>query len=625
MFSFLNSGILAVAAAAVIPLIIYLFAKKKPQKVIFSSIRHILQTQKSEKRKINLQDILLLMIRTLIILLTILAISRPTINLPWIKSSASHPKTAVAIVLDNSYSMNYLVDTETEFAKAKQIVNQINQQISASDAAVLFTLDDNWNQLNSFLNYGKLPAEKIQNVKLTADPMDFGSVLQTASKLIKKSHYSNREIYVISDLQQKEIPKLEEQILYIPVSQVTDPINISCQKASFQADIVDNDYKVTAELVNHSDYEQKDIVYSLFLNGATVSEKVTNLQPKQTKKVEFQLQLTTPGSYTGYINVREERLTYDNRSYFSFKFTPEPSTILLTDHPVPSALKAFLSVYTSNFIIQNLEEYNEAELLACDNLLVALSYCSQRTDLLLQKLAEINKNYLFLTNAELSDNCREIILEEFNTKTLGFTREETLISDVDKFHPVVKMLENKSLAPLRNYWQTETNARVILAGSNWPLAVENNGNILILFELTKANSQFLVNSAFPIFMNNSLQFTQLQNSYNRQLKLGSAFKVQADEIVLPDGNKLETKQDLYYTSQPGIYTTASRKYAVNLKYSESDFKEIEFPKYIKVLNENWPQQIFTSRYGYEIWKLILIVVLLLFIWEMLLVKKRENR
>jgi hypothetical protein len=49
MFSFLNSGILALAATAIIPLLIYLFAKKKPQKVVFSSIKHILQTQKSEK------------------------------------------------------------------------------------------------------------------------------------------------------------------------------------------------------------------------------------------------------------------------------------------------------------------------------------------------------------------------------------------------------------------------------------------------------------------------------------------------------------------------------------------------------------------------------------------------
>ncbi|HCX72616.1 MAG TPA: hypothetical protein DHM37_02765, partial [Candidatus Cloacimonas sp.] len=164
MFSFLNSGILALAATAIIPLLIYLFAKKKPQKVVFSSIKHILQTQKSEKRKINLQDILLLIIRTLIILLTILAISRPAIKLTWAHSSTSHPKTAVAIVLDNSYSMDYLVDTQTEFEKAKQIAQQINSKISNTDAVVLLTLNPNWNQLNSYLHYGKLPAKKIQKI-----------------------------------------------------------------------------------------------------------------------------------------------------------------------------------------------------------------------------------------------------------------------------------------------------------------------------------------------------------------------------------------------------------------------------------------------------------------------------
>jgi Xaa-Pro aminopeptidase len=112
---------------------------------------------------------------------------------------------------------------------------------------------------------------------------------------------------------------------------------------------------------------------------------------------------------------------------------------------------------------------------------------------------------------------------------------------------------------------------------------------------------------------------------NNQLQLGSGFVVHEEEVVLPEGDKLQIKTNRYFPQEPGIYTSGTQKYAVNLKYSESDFKLIKFPETVKVAKNNWQQYIFTSRYGYEIWKLVLILVLLLFIWEMFLVKKREKR
>ncbi|HCM16181.1 MAG TPA: hypothetical protein DHW79_09625, partial [Candidatus Cloacimonas sp.] len=41
--SFLNAGLLFFAAATVLPLLIWLLAKKKPRRIIFSSLRFIIQ------------------------------------------------------------------------------------------------------------------------------------------------------------------------------------------------------------------------------------------------------------------------------------------------------------------------------------------------------------------------------------------------------------------------------------------------------------------------------------------------------------------------------------------------------------------------------------------------------
>ncbi|MBC8416343.1 MAG: BatA domain-containing protein [Candidatus Cloacimonetes bacterium] len=48
--SFLNSGILFLTAAIILPVLIYLFARKKPHRIVFSSIRFIKESQQKQRK-----------------------------------------------------------------------------------------------------------------------------------------------------------------------------------------------------------------------------------------------------------------------------------------------------------------------------------------------------------------------------------------------------------------------------------------------------------------------------------------------------------------------------------------------------------------------------------------------
>jgi hypothetical protein len=78
--SFLNSGLLILATATVLPLLIWLLAKKKPRRIMFSSLRFIRLSKEQKKNRTKLKDILLLIIRMLIILLVVLAAARPLLK-----------------------------------------------------------------------------------------------------------------------------------------------------------------------------------------------------------------------------------------------------------------------------------------------------------------------------------------------------------------------------------------------------------------------------------------------------------------------------------------------------------------------------------------------------------------
>ncbi|MGC9362859.1 MAG: BatA domain-containing protein, partial [Candidatus Syntrophosphaera sp.] len=83
--SFLNSGLLLFTAATVLPLLIWLLAKKKPKRVVFPTLRFIKASQEQEKKRSKLKNIILLIIRMLIILLVTLAATRPLLRSSGLK------------------------------------------------------------------------------------------------------------------------------------------------------------------------------------------------------------------------------------------------------------------------------------------------------------------------------------------------------------------------------------------------------------------------------------------------------------------------------------------------------------------------------------------------------------
>jgi hypothetical protein len=97
--------------------------------------------------------------------------------------------------------------------------------------------------------------------------------------------------------------------------------------------------------------------------------------------------------------------------------------------------------------------------------------------------------------------------------------------------------------------------------------------------------------------------------------------------MLPDGNMITTKKAFYSPTTPGIYVNNDNAIAVNLDYVESNFIRWENLKVnnLYLLNDDWEDKILQSRYGFELWKFLLIAALLLYVLEMLIVKGEERK
>jgi hypothetical protein len=96
----LNPIFLGAAVAVAIPIFLHLFQRHEAKRFSFPALRYLERTEREHARRIKLRQLLLLLTRVAILLLLVGAGAR----LVFGGRGASHPPTAVAIVLDNSLS-----------------------------------------------------------------------------------------------------------------------------------------------------------------------------------------------------------------------------------------------------------------------------------------------------------------------------------------------------------------------------------------------------------------------------------------------------------------------------------------------------------------------------------------
>src|SRR5437763_15197079 len=104
--SFLNPILAGLGLIAVsIPIIIHLLNKRKFEKVVWAAMRFLKVSVEQNQRRIQIEDMLLLALRCLLLLLLGLALARPTIKSFGGGGWFGQQKVTAVVLLDNSYSM----------------------------------------------------------------------------------------------------------------------------------------------------------------------------------------------------------------------------------------------------------------------------------------------------------------------------------------------------------------------------------------------------------------------------------------------------------------------------------------------------------------------------------------
>lgn len=201
--TFLNPLVLISLAAASIPLILHLLNLRKPRTIEFSTLAFLKELQQSSIRRLKLRQIFLLILRTALIVFIVLAFARPVLRGSIVGTIASHAHTSVVLILDNTFSMFAADERGERFKQAKELSLQLIQMLKEGDEGSVLRLSDLPLPTMEIMTHDGSELQKIideSRLILVSGSLDDG--LRLAAKMFARSHNANKEVYVISDMQQ---------------------------------------------------------------------------------------------------------------------------------------------------------------------------------------------------------------------------------------------------------------------------------------------------------------------------------------------------------------------------------------------------------------------------------------
>ena len=646
--TFLNTGILLAATATIIPLLIHLFIKNKPQKIVFSSLKFLREIIEEKKKKMTLNQLLLLILRMLIILFTIFAISRPVLRLPFIQRTNFHPPTAVAFILDTSPSMDYVIDQKTQIQHGIEIIKSIQDEMNNRDASYFLTSNSLNNNLRSRLIYGLIPDRDFHDINFTWTPEPMIRLINQAQEELEQSRFLHKEIYVVSDMQFTELPsELNVPVSFISTFTDSIRVNLSIENVSVKKELISGALQRIAEfdVVNYSPLNQRDQIVRIHLNGTTVSEKMVDLAPYERKTDFFAINNESLEWNTGWVEVRNDRFLPDNRGYFTFYSDPEPKIGIITDILGTNGLPRHIEVLADIFLgLDGRIEYINPDNMQLSDytkyhfLIFHLRDYNRRIQALISELRRQDLQSMFLLNPNMNEASRQFFHSYFGIELTplarsgqesinAFNRWHRIIGDFD-FNSQLNLQVNPSFIA-----SLGVNNNPLINTSLTPLVIENN-NIFINIDFSVTGQNFFSHPSFPIIIYRSFSWISKFDGAMNQYLIGDSFRNNQGLLISPSSEDYDASITSFRFNQPGIWTYREISgdisyFAVNMYDYENQSQHnpmhnIEIEN-VSVLGNDFQGNVLQQDKGNEIWKMLLWAVVMFLLVEMTMIWIMENR
>ncbi len=289
--AFLNPILAFLGIAAVsVPILIHLLNKRKYDRVVWAAMRFLKVSVEENQRRIQIEDLLLLLLRCLMLVFLGLALARPTLGCA--NALLGDRTVNAVIVLDNSYSMSATDGVKSRFDQAKSAADQVLNTMPNGSVVALVLASDLANPVIPEPTYDLSKVRRtIQEARLTSRGSNLLPSIDQALKMLEGRSVLRKEVYVFTDGQLiawKQIGQVHKLLearrkdvkssVVLVGSHEEDNLAVSNLRMASGIAAVDRELRFEAEVHNYGSKLAENVRVTLRVDSAEPSDEQTIAQ-----------------------------------------------------------------------------------------------------------------------------------------------------------------------------------------------------------------------------------------------------------------------------------------------------------------------------------------------------------
>jgi hypothetical protein len=200
--AFANPALLWGLGAASLPIIIHLLNRRKYREMPWAAMRFLLAALQRNRRRVQVEQWLLLAIRTLIVILVVAAMARPVLERLGAGLIPIGGRTHWVIALDGSLSMGHNPGQASRFDSAKALAAQLVKAADQGDGVSLVLLGDPPRAVIGAPAFSRdAVLRELDELAGTHGALDVTASFETIEEVLAASAIPTKDVVVVTDLQ----------------------------------------------------------------------------------------------------------------------------------------------------------------------------------------------------------------------------------------------------------------------------------------------------------------------------------------------------------------------------------------------------------------------------------------
>jgi von Willebrand factor type A domain/Aerotolerance regulator N-terminal len=341
----LLAGILAVAS----PIIIHLLARKQIKKVVWAAMRFLQASVARNQHRMDLEDIILLILRCALLVLLALALARPSFKKGGFGSFQSGGGVAAVLLLDNSGSMAQTDGAVSAFQNARTAGEAVLDALPNGSSAAVWLVSD--------LVKGVIPEpsrdfalarKAVRQAQRSDRSTDLQPALRQAIDVLKRQKAPGKEIYLVTDGQAtgwKQVSETRAMLDSVKTDVKTHLIlvgegesrnlGVTGLRLSSALAPVDEPLRFEVEVANYGIEEAKNIPVSLAIDGEPPGDEQTleSIPAGEARRISLFIRFRTAGFHAVTAHIQADRDPADDQRVIAVRATGEVNVLLVDGDP----------------------------------------------------------------------------------------------------------------------------------------------------------------------------------------------------------------------------------------------------------------------------------------------------